>query len=388
MKKKYQKRGNPYKCGETWKFLFYITDENGNKRVRSKSGYSSKEEAIRAKLEIEMSVLHGTYIEGDVISTGHFFAEWIENVKKPALQYDSYMSYRNCVFNYIVPQIGDIRLCDLKSSHIYELYRYACEKSLHVGKLVKTVTYTALDYAYQQKKLPYNPAKSVQFSTYIRKPLPSAPLESDIKKLLEASRINSELHLAILLCACLGLRKSEMCALKYSDINPHEHKLYISRSLGKSQYDNNLSEGSKTKSEKCTKTFHGNRYIDIPDMVLKYLEISKAEYNVRKNSVDEFHDDGYIFCTRKGRPLSKSLFYKDFKRLTEETGLEHITWHKLRRFYASYQYNQENESLERISKQLGHKNSRMSCDYYIDTREDEQRAMLFMNKLLQEAAKP
>lgn len=45
LSREYNKKGNPFKRGKTWTFIYYVADENGKRVQKWKGGYKTKKEA-------------------------------------------------------------------------------------------------------------------------------------------------------------------------------------------------------------------------------------------------------------------------------------------------------------------------------------------------------
>ena len=46
MKDKKSKKGNPFKRGSTWTFIYYVYDENGKRHQKWKGGYLMDHKAV------------------------------------------------------------------------------------------------------------------------------------------------------------------------------------------------------------------------------------------------------------------------------------------------------------------------------------------------------
>ena len=44
-KRSYNKKGNPFQRGNTWTFIYYVTNSDGTRTQRWKGGYKTKKEA-------------------------------------------------------------------------------------------------------------------------------------------------------------------------------------------------------------------------------------------------------------------------------------------------------------------------------------------------------
>lgn len=135
-----------------------------------------------------------------------------------------------------------------------------------------------------------------------KKTIAYIPTADDIKRLSEATRgIKEEVAISL---ACMGLRRSEICALTVEDLSP-ENVLTISKAKIRDEHNQWVI--------RMTKTTDSTRQIRIPDAL-----------------ADQIRQQGYIF---EGFPndINDALH-----QIQDEAGIPRFSLHKLRHFFASY----------------------------------------------------
>lgn len=133
----------------------------------------------------------------------------------------------------------------------------------------------------------------------------SVPSIENINTLITNCTSN-ELKKAIILAYTMGLRRSEICALKKTNINFDKKTITINKAIVR----NELNEWK----EKTTKTLSSTRTLQMPDLV----------YNILK-SID----------TDKVVNLTPAQISDNFTNLVKKSGLPPIRFHDLRHFNAS-----------------------------------------------------
>lgn len=89
------------------------------------------------------------------------------------------------------------------------------------------------------------------------------PDDEDLKKLMELSRPNKELHLAIILSAFGSLRRSEICGLSYEDIYRDFNAIYV-HSAVVLDHNNNWIHKKYTKNRQSTRqVIYSKEVIDL-----------------------------------------------------------------------------------------------------------------------------
>jgi integrase len=117
------------------------------------------------------------------------------------------------------------------------------------------------------------------------------------------------------IAAYAGLRRGELVALHWRDVDFVGRKLIIRRSL---------SGDTEVKSTKSRRV----REVPLPDQAAVALE--------RLSRRGEFTGpDDYVFCSRLGRRLDPSALRRRYERARDAAGLEPLRFHDLRHTYGS-----------------------------------------------------
>ena len=116
---------------------------------------------------------------------------------------------------------------------------------------------------------------------------------------------------------CLCVRIGEIKALKWSDVDFENKKVYIHRSMVQIKEDGVYRERcvdrTKGKRKKC------NRYENLSDLAITFLKEQRKE--------SAFNE--YVFVTN-GHPLQTNMINKNLRRLCDRAGVEYLSSHKIR----------------------------------------------------------
>lgn len=370
------------KIKKKYGFRIILIYDDGSEVPTQRSGYATKKEANEAR-NIAITELHnGTFVVQNKVNVKTYFTYWLEKVKKNELTDASYGTYKNAIYNHIIPKLGTIKMITLNRSHIQKLYNEIFVFSQDVAKICKTVMNCALDYALEHNIISYNPATEVNLpkgakkKEYRTRKIDSKRTlnEEQIKLLLKKAK-DTPIYMQILFAALMGLRRGEINGLKYSDIDYIHRTIKIQRQLGKKANTDNseLKVGEYTKQEIKVKTFSSKRELDIPDMVFEAIleERKKYERNRSRRINDKttpFKDYNFICCSTYGNPRSKSFHFKYWKQLLKENNLPDIRFHDLRASYCTLLL-KNNINEKAVSKQLGHATEIITVDVYGDNEE-------------------
>ena len=150
----------------------------------------------------------------------------------------------------------------------------------------------SVDVDIKQPQLP----QKVKKDTYI-------PTENDVR-IVREHFIGTKFEVAFFL-ACLGVRRSELCALTPEDLDGNV--LTINKAK--------VQDENKKWVIKTTKTTESTRTIVIPEDI-----------------ANKIREQGFVF---KGDP---GQFYKEIQKIQDKEGLPRFQLHKLRHFFASFMH--------------------------------------------------
>lgn len=363
-------------------FRVTVIYEDLSEKECQHSGYEKKAEADRARDAVIAQLHEGTYVVYKDIKLYELLEYWLENVMKvkPDFRANSYTTYKNCIYNHIIPQIGNLKLVTLNQGHILKFLKGLAVKYPSMPRIAKPVLNTSLEYAVSKKLMVLNPCAEIKlpaekekagYHTLVIKESKTLTLEQ-VKTLLVASK-ESKIHMQLVFALLMGLRRGEINGLKYSDVDFEKHTLRIERQLGEDLHADKekLPVHTITKQEVPPKTQSSYREIPIPDYVyheiLEERKIYEKNRSRRQHGKWIFQDLDYICCSSYGRPRSKHYHFVHYKKLLKELGLPDIRFHDLRGTYATLlMKNSVNQKA--VAEVMGHANSIITVDVYTDKK--------------------
>ena len=349
---------------------------DGKKRIKMYSGFATKKEAQDARKATIGSLVNNTYVVNDNVKVREFLEYWLEyDIRQRAQSSNTYETYANIVKNHIIPYMGTKKLTEVNKGDVCKLYQNRAGVSKSIVRLVKTVLNVSFRYAKKCRLIAASPAEGVSLpKTVGTKPYHTRNIDTaktlnmgQVMKLLEASK-NTPIHMQVLLNVLMGLRRQEINAVKYSDVDYINRTLSVKRQLGK-KLDRSPWGGVEkpsAKSELPLKTSSSQRVLPIPDYVFEAIleEREKYERN-RSRRKKQFLDADYICCSTYGKPRSKDFHWPHYKALLKETGLPDIRWHDLRSTYCTLLL-KEDFSPKAVSRLMGHAKELITMDVYGD----------------------
>ena len=170
----------------------------------------------------------------------------------------------------------------------------------------------------------------------------SIPTTEDVMALVNVAE--GDMKMAIKLSAFMGLRRSELCAITWKDIDLENRKLKINKAKVMDAKGHYVIKG--------TKTTNSTRTLDIPQIVLADLVAIEDK-------------------TGELLTIEPNHMHKPFKKTIEKAGIKDFRFHDLRHFYASVMLSlgvPDKYAMER----MGHSTNNMLKTVYQHTFETKQ----------------
>lgn len=350
--------------------------QDGPEKIQQKSGFHTMREAETARKETIGELYSGTYRVYANVSVSDFMDFWLENdIKTRVKSHETYYNFSGTVKNHINPALGNRKMDAVTVGDIQTLYNDMMEYSVSAAKMVKTVINISMRYAVEMKVIATNPATGVNLPKKVK----SAPYHIrniDTQKTLTMEQINvllekskdTPIHMQVLLNVLMGLRRSEIIAVKYSDVDYVNRTLRVERQLGivLNSAKEDFAPKTYTKQEIGPKTRSSTRELPIPDYVFEAIlqEREKYEKNRSRRSTT-FQDLDYICCSSYGRPRSKNYHWKHYKKILQDNNLPDIRWHDLRSTFCTLLLRNDFNP-KAVSKLMGHSKEIITMDVYGD----------------------
>ena len=362
-------------------YRIFLKYQDGSEKVQQKSGFKSKKEANKAREQTIAELYNGTFIVYSKVKVADYLEFWLEaDIKQRTNSHETYYNYCGIVRNHIIPILGKKNMADVTRGDIQKLFNTKAGYSRSVAEQVKTITNVSFNYAVTKKVIAVNPAKGIGlpkekngkqktgFRTRNIDTQKTLTLEQ-IFILLEKSK-DTPIHMQVLFNVLMGLRRSEINGVKYSDIDYVNRTLKVQRQLGRVHNTQKEDYAPKTftKQEVGLKTNSSYREVPIPDYVFEAILEERQIYEKNRNRRKrEFQDLDYICCSTYGRPRSKSFHWKYYKKLLSDNGLPDIRWHDLRSTFCTMLLKNDFNP-KAVSKLMGHAKEFITLDVYGDNK--------------------
>lgn len=299
------------KSGSYTATVYVGRDVNGKmlRRYVTRDGYKECKQAAR---ELEQDVAAKDLSNVSMMKVNDYMKKWLD-IYKPFLASTTYKSYKGYVNNHFIYFFDKMKMHQVTDMHIKS---YLSEK---LGKLSST---TVRKHFFVLQKMFRDALKHKSPCVGIKAPsvsdfTPTIPTEEEFEKIHSVfSDIGIEHEAIILLAGWCGVRRGEIFALKWDDIDSENGYIQIDEAMA-------LKDDEYAWEYKDPKSKRGIRNIPAPDYLIQLLDKIKQNRKVIRHEVFSITPD---------------MFNSKYRRLRDKGKIPRIRFHDLRHFHASILY--------------------------------------------------
>lgn len=284
-----------------------------------------------------------------------FLVEWFDS-KQMTIRPNTATQCEQTIRTHIVPNIGQVRLCDLNLEMIDHFYSDLQLKgtSVRTIRLVHSVLHVALERAARYNLIVRNPTHGATVPRQEQKEMMALD-EEQVSRLLAAASGN-RLYILFHLAVVTGMRQGELLGLKWSDVSLDKGHINIKRQVQRQTGEGFVFSEPKTRS--------GRRKIGIGSYTIDLLRHQKIlQDGLRVKAKDAWQEDDLVFTSAVGTPLDQRNVLREFQSVLQVAGLPKIRFHDLRPTAASLLLN-NGQGVIAVSKLLGHSNPSVTVNIY------------------------
>ena len=304
--------------------------KNGDSIFRYISAPTQKELSVKLR-QLTEAYKGVDLTEESNMSLSVWLDKWLDEYMAATLRPTTLNGYRRSLELHVKPYLGNKTLSKITAVDLRSLYRTLQETgrvhprdgqspglSARTVHGIHTTLHHALKTAMEQNLIPNNPAAEVdppKFDGAPMKILTEAQLDAFMRVIEKDAFWHDFFYTAV----TTGLRRGEICALRWEDFDTKQETLHVRRTLHK--------EKGKPLTTGDTKTYAGTRKIILPPSTAEILRKRQSQICSPWIFYDPF---------RPELPINPSRAYQQLKTLLTEAGLPDIRFHDLRHPYVKH----------------------------------------------------
>ncbi len=349
-------KGNIRRRGEKqgWQITIYTGKKPDGSPIRHYETVRGRKSDAQARLrELLTSMDRGSYAPPTRRTVEQLLHDWLGSYCKTNCSPRTCDGYGSVARRHLAPVLGHIPLKDIQPRTIQSHYGTLCETLsnrtvLHVHRVLSQ----ALKWAVRQNYIGRNPCELVDVPR-AKKAIMRTLSAFEIGILLESAQDNYY-YPAIYCAVSTGLRRNELLALRWRDIDLDLLSISVSQTLYKGRGRVEFRE---------PKTEYSRRRVSMTPKLALFL----AEYRTERESLHwqlgvPLTLDDLVFANIDGRPIDPSTLTHNFGRIVKRAGLN-ARFHDLRHTYASLML-AAGVHPKIVSEALGHSTVAITLDIY------------------------
>lgn len=335
----------------------------GRRKQQWVSVKGTKKDAEKRLGELIHQLDTGTFMRPGKTTLAVFLEKWLNDYARPNLSPRTTEGYESIIQQHIIPKLGSITLTQLKPEHIQQYYSEAMANGRcngrggltpHTVRHHHMALHRALEVAVKWGLLNRNPVDMIDPPRFQRVEM-NVMNEDDINNFLETAR-PTRYYALFYLALFTGMRRSELLALRWSDIDLYLCQVSVNRTLHRLRDGSLIFQTPKTAKGRRTVALTPSASI----MMREYKEKQEADKKVVGIHLEE---SNFVFSDVEDRPMLPDTISRAWAKLASKAGLKGIRLHDARHTHASIMLKQGIHP-KIVQERLGHASIQVTLDTY------------------------
>ena len=319
-----------------------MLDIDGVKKKKYVYGKTIKE--VDDKIaELRSQANKGIVVDDRSLTMGEWALKWLDTYKKN-VSYNTKTMYKRIVERYIIPNIGDIQLREIKKYMLQNMInKIVDEGHTRTAEQAKLTLSQIIAAAIDENYIFVDVTRGINVPRRIKQEK-RVLTDEEIKNIYSKDlSVKERAFISILLYT--GLRRGEALALKWTDVDFENKKLNVDKTA--------IFEENVTTIKAGTKSDAGMRRIPLAQNLIDDLNLLKS-VNSTEWVFPMFSDE---------EPMTRSAFRKFWEKLKNKGIPKNISPHSFRHTYATKLY-YAGVDVKTAQYLLGHSNIQITLDIY------------------------
>ena len=329
--------------------------KDGSPIYKYVSGRTQKE-AYEKLRELIVEYRNVELTEDSQITVEEWLQKWMDEYMMFSIREQTWKSYESVIRLHIIPNLGNKKVASLTTSVVQKFYNKLLSEGKS-GSLVRDahlILHQAMDVAVKENIIAKNPTSGAKTPKVEYKPK-NILNETQLEMFMDAIKQDELWYDFFYTEITTGLRRGELCGLKWCDFNETTGQLNVVRTV--TTHKGGGLKAGETKTEKGTRTIY------LPPSTVKLLSERKP-----KVSSEWIFPNFY----NNAKPINPATAYSRLKTILKKAGLQSIRFHDLRHTFATHALSSGVDA-RTLSGILGHTNASFTLDTYTHVTNDMQK---------------
>lgn len=359
-----------------------ITRGTGVKCYPKKDDNRGKQTAERILRDWRDEVILEAASNADTVTSNDPFIEFCKRYARSRYRIvkdSTFRGYITEIRRLTGTELGKTPICNVEQEAILKHESDLIANGLSTTSAVHHHAFMAAVFkaAAANRKISYNPMATMKSPKARSKPINSLTIEGRARVLeLLRDRIPDEFSVAVIIALMTGMRRGEICALRWTDIDAENRIISVNHNLAQT-----INGGYELSSPKDPGRRDSIRTIPFGERLAYVLAKRKTAMAQTRALLDFKWDPGlYVVgnaLTKK--PYSPDLLSRDWRCFAKSNGLygtqaTYPVFHDLRHTFATLAIKEKVIDIKALSEILGHKDAAMTLNVYADALEDAKRS--------------
>lgn len=365
--------GSIYQDGNKWKGAITYGKKSNGAPKRKYFRADTEREIIKQMKAFNASLHNGTFVEPSNTTVGEWLKQWAELYKKDRISNKNLDSIMYHINEHIIPAIGHIKLQNLSTKMIQEMYNQKHNSGKLDGtgglspKTIKHLHETlrmALNKAVSEGYINKNPALECELKYKDNTEKKKFYTADEQARITEVINPENTTELLILTAMQTGLRKGEIIVLTWDDIDFDGLSIKVNKALTIYKNRDKSSSLKYVIEVKEPKTKASRRSVPISEELAGLLRKHRQKIlqdNMKAGrSNNEFN---LVFQSNNGTYLEQANITRTWNRVLAKAKVDRLGFHGIRHSFATRLA--ENNIHPKVTQVLmGHSNISTTLDIY------------------------
>jgi integrase len=326
-----------------------------------RSGFTTKKAASEAMRALLARASAGRDPFPADVTLHQYVDRWFDSERVRDLRPHTVNRYRQVLLDYLLPDLGAMKLADVRPRHIRPVLDEMAKLGLSGRSLneAKNILSRVFRSALEDELVDVNPVSAVRARSHRRRPL-ETPTTDQLRTLLRTAT-GTVWEMPLALAVHLGMRRSEVLGLRWSDIDLDAKTLRVQRGLQRVR----VKDGRSSLEFLDVKTESSRRQIELGPKLVARLKRHGTAQAERRLFIGPDWIDGDLVCDRgDGGPLDPDAMTRATKRFVAKAGLPaRLRLHDVRHGVATAML-ANGVDTKIASAVLGHSSAAFTADQY------------------------